>query len=216
MRRKVLIYAWMLAAAARAGDLLDRTVVRVGDRVITDSMIRRHLRMEALFTRAEPAFTPEARREAAERLIDQVLVKRELEITRYTPPGIAEAEAALERALERRTEAQLSAYFAKYGFTREEVRAEYLWRISLNRFVDFRFAPGVQVSDEEIQTYYEKEYVPAAVRQPESGSIKSLDEARAAIQQILMARKANEAMSAWLAQVRQQVEIDYIEEALRK
>ncbi|MGD0580069.1 MAG: hypothetical protein ABSC08_14200, partial [Bryobacteraceae bacterium] len=67
-----------LLPALAAGEVLDQVAVRVGAQVITASAVRRHLRMEAFMQNREPDLRPEARREAAERLIDQALVRREL------------------------------------------------------------------------------------------------------------------------------------------
>ncbi len=208
--------AWLIALAAlAAGETLDRVAVQVGAQVITASAVRRHLRLEAFMQNREPDLSPEARRKAAERLIDQALVRRELELNRYTPPTAGEVEASVEQIRKARNEeaGAFARSLERYGFSAEELRAEVFYEIALLRFVDFRFSPGVEVSDAEIQETYEKEVVPEAKRR--GVEPPRLDEQRESIVKLLSYRKTTAALEQWLGQARQQVKIRYFEEAFR-
>ena len=208
--------AWLaVLAALAAGEVLDRVAVRVGAQVITESAVRRHLRMEAFVQNRAPDAGAEARRKAAERLIDQALVRRELELNRYPPPPAAEVEANLEQIRKGRNEdaGGFARSLERYAFSEEELRNEVSYEIALLRFVDFRFSPGVQVSEEEAQQAYEKEVVPEAQRR--NAAPPALDEERAGIVKLLTYRKTTAALEQWLAQARQQVKIRYFEEAFR-
>jgi hypothetical protein len=213
MRRVASLLAALAALAA--GEVLDRVAVRVGAQVITESAVRRHLRMEAFVENREPDLGAEARRKAAERLIDQTLVRRELELNRYPTPPASEVEANLEGIRKGRNEdaGAFASSLARYGFSEEELRNEVFYEIALLRFVDFRFSPGVQVSEEETQQAYEKEVVPEAQRR--NTAPPALEEARAGIVKLLTYRKTTAALEQWLAQARQQVKIRYFEEAFR-
>jgi len=210
MRRVASLLAALAALAA--GEVLDRVAVRVGAQVITESAVRRHLRMEAFVENREPDLGAEARRKAAERLIDQTLVRRELELNRYPTPPASEVEANLEGIRKGRNEdaGAFASSLARYGFSEEELRNEVFYEIALLRFVDFRFSPGVQVSEEETQQAYEKEVV-----QRRNTAPPALEEARAGIVKLLTYRKTTAALEQWLAQARQQVKIRYFEEAFR-
>jgi len=204
-----------LLPALAAGEVLDQVAVRVGGQVITDSAVRRHLRMEAFVQNREPDLGAEARRKAAERLIDQALVRRELELNRYPSPPAAEIAANLEQIRKGLNEdaGAFARSLERYGFTVEDLRNEVFYEIALLRFVDFRFSPGVQVSEEEIQQAYEKEVVPEAKRR--NTPPPALEEARESIVKLLAYRKTTAALEQWLAQARQQVKIRLFEEALR-
>jgi hypothetical protein len=208
--------AWLaLLPALAAGEGLDQVAVRVGAHVITESAVRRHLRMEAFIQNREPDLRPEARRIAAEQLVDQTLVRRELELNRYPLPPASEVEANVEEIRKARNEeaGAFARSLERYGFSVEELRAEVFYEIALLRFVDFRFSPGVQVSEEETQQAYEKEVAPEAQRR--NTAPPALEEERANIVKLLTYRKTTAALEQWLAQARQQVKIRYFEEAFR-
>lgn len=197
------------------GETLDRVAVRVGKDAITESALRRHLRMEAFFARKTPDLSPASRRKAADRLVDQMLIKRELELNRFAPPPAAEVEAQIEQLMKARHEdaAALATSLQSYGFSLDDLRNEIQYQIMLLRFVDFRFSAGVLVTDAEIQELYEKEVVPEALHR--NVPAPTPDEARAGIVKLSTYRKTNAALEQWLAQARQQVKIHFFEEAFR-
>ena len=213
MKRTGALLTFMAALAA--GEVLDRVAVRVGPAVITESAVRRHLRMQAFLLNAEPDLRLEARRKAAERLIDQVLVRRELELNHYPAAPASEVATQIELVRKARNE-DVEAFarsLVRYGFTQEDLREEVAYEIALMRFVDFRFSAGVQVSEEEIQTAYDKEVVPEAKQR--NTPPPAAEEARASILKLLTYRKTTEALELWLAQARQQMKIRFFEEAFR-
>jgi hypothetical protein len=205
----------VLLAAIAPGETLDRVAVRVGKDAITESALRRHLRMEAFIARKTPELSPESRRKAAERLIDQTLIRRELELNRFAPPASADVETQIGQLMKARQEdaAALNASLESYGFSLDDLRSEIQYQIMLLRFVDFRFSAGVLVTDAEIQEEYEKDVVPEAQRR--NVPAPSADEARSDIVKLLTYRKTNTALEQWLAQARQQVKIHIFEEAFR-
>jgi hypothetical protein len=119
MRRAASLLAALAALAA--GEVLDRVAVRVGAQVITESAVRRHLRMEAFVQNREPDLSAEARRKAAERLIDQTLVRRELELNRYPTPPASEVEANLEGIRKGRNEDAGALRVQRRGFAQRGV-----------------------------------------------------------------------------------------------
>jgi parvulin-like peptidyl-prolyl isomerase len=171
--------------------------------------------MEAFFASRSPDLSPESRRKAAERLIDQILIRRELELNRFAPPSSADVDTQLAELMKSRKEdsAALNRSLESYGFSLEDLRNEIQYQIMLLRFVDFRFNAGVLVTDAEIQDAYEKEVVPEAKQR--STQPPSADDARAAILKLLTYRKTTTALEQWLAQARQQVKIRIFEEAFR-
>jgi len=208
--------AWLAGLAAlAAGETLDRVAVQVGAQVITASAVRRQLRLEAFMQNREPELGAGERRKAAERLIDQTLVRRELELNRYPPPPASEVEASVEQIHKARHEdgSEFARSLERYGFSVEDLRNQVLYEIALLRFVDFRFSPGVEVSDAEIQQTYEKEVVPEAQRR--GVAAPRLDEQRESIVKLLSYRKTTAALEQWLGQARQQVKIRYYEEVFR-
>jgi len=205
-----------MAAEARAG-VIDRVVAAAGRQVVTLSAVRRSLRMQAVFDVREYADTPSERRGAADRLIDQAMVYREISLSRYTGATMAEADALLAAFMKERgmTSEQLAAALERYGFNEDDFRQEILWRVTVQRFVDFRFMPGVQVSDGEVQAYYDREFVPGLRSTDLNTAAPRLEEVRERIAQVITTRKTNAAMEQWLKQARETLKVRFFEEAFR-
>src|SRR5260370_21045608 len=71
-------------------DIIDRIAVSVGNRVITISDIDRETRVTAFINGVKADLTPAGKRATAERLVEQKLIQRELETSRY--PDAAELQ----------------------------------------------------------------------------------------------------------------------------
>src|SRR5688572_25991518 len=87
----------VLAAAVCGGEIIDRVAVTVGPSVITESELRRELRITAFLDGRELDLGSAAKRAAGDRLIDQRLIRREIETSRY--PVSSDPEA-IERLLQ--------------------------------------------------------------------------------------------------------------------
>lgn len=208
---RYILLALALGTAARAEELLDRVAVSAGRQVVTLSAILRQLRWESLASGEPVRDTEENRRRAASRLIDQAIVLREIELSRYTPPSMAEAEAAIDDDLKQsgRTRGRLLDEIRKLGFSEEDFMREMQWRLSVSRFIDYRFAPGVQVTDEEVEQYYRGEYTPQFGKLNPGAAVPALDEVRAAVVRIVTTRKTNGAMEQWLTRMRESLRVTY-------
>lgn len=217
MKRGMAILAAAFALASPAQQVLDRVAVAAGQDAITLSAILRHLRFRSVLSGQPVPDTEANRREAASQLIDLLIVRRELELSRYSPPSMAETDEAIETFLAEMkwTRERLAAELARYGFTEEEFRREMQARLTITRFIDYRFAPGIQIGDEEIEAYYRDEFLPALRRADPRAEPPQLAVVRARIEQILTTRKVNDAMEEWLRQMRQTLRIRYFDEAFR-
>jgi hypothetical protein len=203
-----------LVALAAQGEVIDRVAVVVGDQVITESAIRRQIRVNAMLRGEEPDYSPSNKKEAAENLIRQAFVRREIEITRYTPPAMAEAEKQWEENFGARGP-EFQKRFEAAGFSERDLKELFLQIIAYTRFVDARFGAGVTVTDAEVREFYEKEYLPEALRQNPTQLPEPLEQSYTRVSRILEMRKANAALDLWLEQIRQQVPVKYFEEAFR-
>ncbi|MCS7043094.1 MAG: hypothetical protein NZR01_09905 [Bryobacteraceae bacterium] len=211
------VLSLVFALTAPAQQVLDRVAAAAGQDAITLSAILRHLRFRSIVSGAPVQDTEANRREAASQLVDLLIVRRELELSRYTPPTMDETEQAIDAFLAEMkwTRERLASELARYGFTEEEFRREMQARLTITRFIDYRFAPGIQVTDEEVEAYYQGEFLPALRRMDPGARPPELASVRAQIEQILSTRKVNAAMEEWLQQMRQTLRIRYFDEAFR-
>jgi hypothetical protein len=212
MKRLCLLL--LLAPLLAAGEALDRIAVIAGDQVITENTIRRQIRLTAFLQNERPDYSLANKRRTAELLLRQTIVRKEIELSRYTPPGMDEVEKQIENNIGKRGPEFLQQ-LEKQGFTELDLKETFLALVSFNRFVTFRFNPGVTISEDEIREYYEKEYVPAKLKSSATDPVEPMDQLRASIVRILEVRKANVALDQWLEQARQQVNVRFVEEVFR-
>lgn len=129
-----------------APQVLDRIAVVVGNQVITESEVMQEARLEAFLNQTAPDFGPEARRAAAERLVNQQLVRNEMTVGAYPEPTEEEVEGAL-RAFRQEHFSSIPAYRAslqKYGITEDQLKRHLKWQLAALHFTDVRFSAGDQ------------------------------------------------------------------------
>jgi peptidyl-prolyl cis-trans isomerase SurA len=202
--------ALLLIALSASAAIIDRIAVSVGNRVITTSDLDREVRVTAFLNGSKPDFSASAKRATAARLVEQKLIRNELETSRYPLPSPSEVEPELQQ-FKQKFYPEDGAYqraLAEYGITDDDVRAELLWQRSLLLFIDIRFRPGVQITDQEIQDYFEKTVAPAA-RLAHPGQPVTLDQYRDEIQQKLTGERVDQDLDRWLEQVRRRTQIVY-------
>jgi len=201
--------------AARA-EIIDRIAASVGNRVITTSDLDREIRVSALLNGVAPDLSPTAKHDTLERLIEQKLVRNELESARYPSPTPAEVEPELAQFKKKffKDDAAYQQALTAAGITEKDVRDELLWQRSLLLFIEVRFRPGVQVTDQEIQDYFDQTVAPAA-RLAHPGQPVKLEDYRDQIEEKLIGQKVDAEMDRWMAAARKRNQIVYHPEALR-
>jgi len=201
-----------LAAVAHA-EIIDRIAVSVGNSVITASDLDREVRVTALLNSMPPDFTPASKRATAERLIEQKLIRREIELSRYPTPDAATVEPVLEesRKTHFKSDDDFRRALAEYGITEQDVKDQLLWQLTLLRFIEVRFRPGVQATDQDIRDYFEKVVKPAA-EAAHPGEPVMLDDYRDKIEEALTGQRADRELDSWLKETRKRTEIVFHEE----
>src|SRR4030095_6424242 len=130
--------------------------VAVGKRVVKTSDIDRDLRVSQFLNRQPVNLSAEARRKAAERLIDQELIRQEITAGAYPPPSEKDVDALLQQLRRDRfggSDAEFRAALARYGLSEEQLKQYLHWQLAVLRFIDQRFRPGVLVTDEDVRAY---------------------------------------------------------------
>lgn len=209
MRTAGLILALCMIATGIRAEIIDRVAVSVGDSVITESEILRQIRITAMLNGTEPVFTPQQKRETAERLVEQMLIRREMRISRYTPDA---ADLAKEMFDAFRAgfpdENAWQAALSRYDIAEGTLKEAFDWQAMFLRFIGIRFRPGIQVSTEELRNHYEFEY-----RHTPEGRGKTFEEVEPKVEEVLTERLVDNAIERWLGQARTQVRIRYRAEA---
>ncbi|MGI8991190.1 MAG: hypothetical protein ACR2I2_16625 [Bryobacteraceae bacterium] len=191
----ILVFAF--ATLRLSAEIVDRVAVSIGNQVITESELLREIRLAAFFNGGKPDFSPASKHQAAERLIEQKLIRKEMELGRDPQPTSAEGGQMLDR-FDKSPE---------YGLTRDDIKAHLEWQAALLKFIDFRFRPAVRVTNRDIQQYYQQHFAAAP------GNKATLDDVRERIDRTLTAQRADQQMDAWLKDARKRTRIVFHEEA---
>ena len=136
-----VIYTLFACLTLLRAATVDRVAVVVGNQVITQSEVEEEVRVTA-FENQEPLdLSAPKRREAAERLVDQQLIRNEMKLEGVQPPPDTDGPQLLESFLRQHHESQsqLEASLRKYVITQQQFEHHLLWQAAAVRFVDFRF-----------------------------------------------------------------------------
>ena len=202
---RVLIVLFLIATPV-AAEIVDRVAIAIGYQVITESAIDEELRVTALLNGKPVRLDEKARHDAADRLIQQFLIKRDMELSRYTPPDDADV-TAYTRAVETELGGanQLAALLPKYSLTENVLRDHLALQLLTLRFVEFRFRPDLNVSDSDVEAY----------RQRQNTSVPAAATGKNRIRQTIIEERTNAALSAWLEAARKRANIVYFDKALQ-
>ena len=206
----------VLAALSLHGEIVDRIAVSVGNRVIATSDLDRQIRVSAFLSGTKPDSGASARRAMAERMVEQTLIRKELETSNYPVPGGGEVEPEFQafRARLHPIPAEFARALAEAGIAEQDLKTELLWQLTLSRFLDMRFRPGVQVTGEDIQQYFDTVVAPLA-RAAHPGKPGGLEDYRDEIETKLTGERADREMDRWLKEARRRAVVVFHEEAFQ-
>jgi hypothetical protein len=139
--KPTLLFALSLFLSAA---VVDRVAVVIGKTVITESEVLQEIRLTAFQTGRPLDFSPAARRAAAERLVDQQLIRKEMEIGHYPQPTPAEVEA-----MYRQFRNEHHSTDAQYGITEDELKQHLQWELAAMRFTDQRFRVNLPATEQQ-------------------------------------------------------------------
>lgn len=197
-------------------DIIDRIAVTLDSQVITESEVLLEIRLTAFQNGAPLDFKPEAKREAAGRLIEQKLIRKEIEVGRYIQPNSADVEPMLKQMEAQRFHGpeEFRRTLEKYGVRTEDLKAHLLWQLTLLRFIDLRFRPGIQITDQDIQQYFNQK-LPELEKQAGPEKKIRLDDLRDKIQDALTDERVDQQLNDWLAETRKHMRIEFHPEAFQ-
>ena len=198
---KTLLLAMCLACSL-GGEIVDRLVVAVGQQTITQLQLDEEIRVTALLNRRSVARDLETRRAAADRLVEQLLIRREMEQSRYPLPDEGDVDLYLEQIrAQNGGAAGLAKALAAYQLTENTLRQHLEAQLVTLRFIEYRFRPDAAVSDEEIEAAYKGE--------------AGRNTTRESIRNTLVEARTDAALNAWLAEKRRQINIVYLDKSLQ-
>ena len=210
---KLAMAIWLataLAGTARAQQVVDRIVARVGDDIITLSDIQELGRYQQLVQRKEQ---PQAER--LRELIEQWVVQRDATLSGFRAPAKADVDKAFA-GLEKRFSSPkaFEARLKELGLSESDARRMVERQLFLSRYLDFRFRAEVQVTESEIEGYYRNTLVPELKR--EGQAVPPLESVADRIREVLIERGISQRAEKWMDELRTRWNVQMIGGAAEK
>lgn len=193
--------------------IIDRIAIVVRNSIIKDSDIDRDIRVTDFLNGRPLNFSASARKEAADRLIAQALIRREIRLGDYPMATLQDADEQLDSLESERfkTQAALDRALERYGLTELDLRTQFQWQLTVLRFIDLRFKPAVMVTDQEADAYYREHEAELRHDHPK----QSLDELKSDARDVIVGERVNKLFFDWLNQQRGDTKIVFHEASLK-
>jgi parvulin-like peptidyl-prolyl isomerase len=211
MNRHYLIAAALLLTSCLAplslwaGTVVDRIVATVNSQIILQSDWDDAVGYQGLVdNRPLVAITADERKAALDHLIDQELLKEQMNATDFRHASEEEIAQRISEIRQQHPAADgpegWSKLLARYGLTEGQVKQQVAAQIELMRLVDERLRPNVKIDSSTIESYYNQELLPQ-LRQSGAGDVPLAD-VTTKIKELLTQQKVNELLLAWLHNLR--------------
>jgi hypothetical protein len=210
-----LAIALLLPIAAQAV-IVDRIAIAAGDKIITESEIDQRIRLTAFQNQEKPDLSLASRQRAAQKLIDQKLIEREMDVGRYPRLDVSGRKALLtvyEKTGYQSDPVALAKALAAYGLTLQDLEDDLGRQSDLLTFLNLRFRPAVQVTDQDVQKYFE-ETLKGGGSTLQKAQTGALNQMRSEIEQKLTGERADKELDLWLQDQHKRTKIEYLEKYL--
>jgi hypothetical protein len=184
------------------GQNVDGIAARIEDDVITESEVRE---LGAFQKLVDGSAKP--RIEVIKELADQWVVRGEAAVAAFPPPSQADVDRAYGEFVKQfPSPEEFQGRYKAVGLTEAAVRRILAQQLFLSHFIDYRFRPAAQVDEEQIEKYYNDEFVPQlkAKNQP----VPALEEVDDTIREVLIQRAISDRAVKWLDDTREHLKID--------
>jgi len=209
------------APQASSRVVLDRVVAVVNKHAILASDLEDEIRLSVL----DPNGVGQGqltRQRALEQLISRTLIEQQIrqEDIPAIEPLQAEVNARLVELrkqlpacvhLDCASDAGWKAFLASHDLTEERVESYFRYRLEILSFIEQRFRQGIQISQEQIDSYYHDTLVP---QYAPGEAVPPLDQVAPRIQEILLEQQVNVLFDNWLKNLRQQGDVEVLDPEL--
>ncbi len=193
-----------------SAETIDRVVAVVNGHTLLLSEWDSAARREALLDhKSMESLTEASRRATLDRMIDQEVMRGEMENSSAPQCTPHEVAVRLHEIREQHTnatdDAAWNAILQNYGVTEPEMEASVTMELNGLRLLDFRLRSSAQPDARQIERYYRDTYQPAM--RAKGAKPAALPEVTPQIREILTQQKLGELTTAWLLELRTQAEI---------
>jgi parvulin-like peptidyl-prolyl isomerase len=214
MRRAIFIFvAFALAARApqafggrtalpQSARVVDRIVARIEGDIILQSQLRELGALQQLI---------DGRAESDEKLLDELIeqwvVQTEATGAHFPQPAQSEVDRELQRLQANfGSPEKYAARLNELGLTPDQVRRLLIRQINVERYVDYKFRPSVQVEPADIDAYYKNELLPELAKKNQPKPARSAVEEQ--IREVLTQRQISDLTGKWLDDTKSRLKIE--------
>jgi len=212
MRRAIFIFVLLLAAARapqaiggsppQSARVVDRIVARVEDDIILESQVRELGAFQQLIEGHA-----ESDDKLLEELIEQWVVGTEATASHFPQPAQSEVDRELTRLREQLASPEkYASRLNELGLSADQVRQLLSRQIYVERYVDYKFRPSVQVEPAEIDAYYKKELLPELAKNNQPAPERAAVEQQ--VRELLIQRGISELTVKWLDDTKSRLKIE--------
>jgi len=207
--RFVVLAALAISAGAT---VLDRIAVTVGRQVIAESDVLRDLRVAAFIDRKPVDLSAAAKRKAADRLVDQLLILQEAAFSRVPLPSKADAAKLIDPVKEQYG-ADYAPALRESRITEDDVIDHLLAGLRAMRYTELRFRPEVQFSEDDLRDFYFT--LAQEWKKKGAAEVPTFDAIRDQVEKLLVEQRTTQALDRWLASQRSETPIVYREQVFQ-
>jgi hypothetical protein len=191
-------------APGSAGETIDGIAARIEDDILTESELRELAAFQQLVDgHSKP------RAELIRELADQWIVRGDASTAKFPRPTQADIDRAYsELAKQFKSAEEFRGRYTAVSLTEAGVRRMLAEQLYLSRFIDFRFRPAAQISDEDVEKYYREEFAPQLKARGEP--VPPLEDVDDTIREVLIQRAISERARKWLDETREHLKIDVV------
>jgi parvulin-like peptidyl-prolyl isomerase len=213
MRRGITIFVLLLAVAQapqasggagspQSARVVDRIVARIEDDIILQSQVRELGALQQLIEgRAE------SDEKLVEELIEQWVVQTEASASHFPQPAQSEVDRELQRLQGNfGGPEKYKARLNELGLSATQVRQLLSRQIYVERYVDYKFRPSVQIELAEIDAYYKKELLPELAKKNQPAPSQNAVEEQ--IREVLTQRRISDLTGKWLDDTKSRLKIE--------
>lgn len=204
----------MFAAFISSPVSLDHIVAAVGLDAITETQVNEEVAVTELLNR-EPLHVDQAsRRAAAERLIEQTLIRHEMHVAHFPEPEQSNVNQALASVIAQFGGRGAFAHeLETHGVSEQTLRNHLETQALTLSFIEYRFRPELSISERELHAEYDRRTSDWDRQHP--GTPKpSFEKSRDELRYELIEQRTDQAMTDWLRQTGAQTRITYYDPAL--
>jgi parvulin-like peptidyl-prolyl isomerase len=213
MRRAIIIFVLALSttcaprglsssATLQSPRVVDRIVARIEDDIILLSQVRELGAFQQLVDGHA-----ESDDKLLQELIEQWMVETEATASHFPQPAQSEIDRELTRLREHFANPEnYASRLSELGLSAAQVRQLLSRQIYVERYVDYKFRPSVQIEPADIEAYYQKELLPDLAKNNQPAPHRA--EVEEQIRELLIQRGISDMTVKWLDDTKARLRIE--------